>query len=286
MNRHLSYALFISAGVLLFYPSLHQLFLLSLESELYSHFLLIPIVSLYFFIVDRKFIFTGMRWHPIHGICAALAAICFYALALYLKSVLNLNDFLSACLFAFVIWLNAGFVLIYGLLAYNKALFPMLFLVFMIPIPTLLLDAAVRFLQIFSAHAVHLAFNIINIPFFREDMTFNLPGVAIEIAKECSGIRSSLALLISGIIAGHMFLCSAWRKMTLILFVVPLTIIKNAIRITTLSLLAIHVDTSWLTNSWLHKSGGIVFFLLTLLLLTPVLWLLIRSEQKASLCKE
>jgi exosortase len=176
--------------------------------------------------------------------------------------------------------------MVYGFIAFKSALFPLLFLVFIIPIPSIILDPVIRFLQVFSAHAVHLAFNFSGLPFFREDMTFKLPGIAIEIAKECSGIRSSLALLISSILAGHMFLCSAWRKITLISFIVPVTIIKNAIRITTLTLLAIHIDKSWLSDSWLHKSGGIVFFLLALILLSPVLWLLVHSEQKGLFCKD
>ena len=284
LKRHFSYSAFIVFGILLFYSPLHQLFLLSLKSELYSHFLLIPFVSLYFLIVERKSIFLKVRWQPSVGLYLAIAAIGIYAFALHLQASMDLNDFLSACLAAFVLWLNAGFLMVYGFIAFKSALFPLMFLVFIIPIPSIILDPIIRFLQVFSAHAVHLVFYIFNIPFLREDMTFKLPGIAIEIAKECSGIRSSMALLISSILAGQIFLCSTWRKITLIFFVLPVTIIKNAFRITTLSLLAIHIDKSWLIDSWLHKSGGIVFFLLALLFLTPVLWLLLRSEQKDALC--
>ena len=109
-------------------------------------------------------------------------------------------------------------------------------------------------------------------------MTFQLPGIAIEVAKECSGIRSSLALFITSLLAGHMFLKTTWRKVVLVLVIIPLTIFKNAVRITTLSLLAVYVDKSWLTDSWLHKGGGIVFFVLALVFFAPVLWALARSE--------
>jgi exosortase/archaeosortase family protein len=58
---------------------------------------------------------------------------------------------------------------------------------------------------------------------------------------------------------------------------IPLSIIKNGIRITTLTLLAVYVDPSFLTGD-LHKKGGFVFFLLALAILFPILLLLQKSE--------
>ena len=42
---------------------------------------------------------------------------------------------------------------------------------------------------------------------------------------------------------------------------IPINIIKNGIRITTLSLLAIYVDHKFITDSFLHHSGGFLFYL-------------------------
>ena len=64
----------------------------------------------------------------------------------------------------------------------------------------------------------------------------------------------------------------------MLLFVIlPITVLKNAVRIVTLSLLAIHVDRSFLTGS-LHHDGGIVFFVLALAMMTPVFVVMYRSE--------
>jgi exosortase/archaeosortase family protein len=58
-----------------------------------------------------------------------------------------------------------------------------------------------------------------------------------------------------------------------VLLSIPLSVIKNGIRIATLTLLSIYVDPSFLTGS-LHRKGGFVFFLMALLILLPVfLWL-------------
>ena len=62
---------------------------------------------------------------------------------------------------------------------------------------------------------------------------------------------------------------------------IPLLLVKNGIRIVTLSLLSIYVDPGFLTGS-LHRSGGILFFILALVILAPVLWILQRSKPTAS----
>jgi exosortase/archaeosortase family protein len=62
--------------------------------------------------------------------------------------------------------------------------------------------------------------------------------------------------------------------------ILPIAVIKNAIRIVALSLLAMHVDQSFLTGQ-LHHEGGFVFFLLALGLLAPLFVLLKRSEGAA-----
>ena len=150
----------------------------------------------------------------------------------------------------------------------------------MIPIPTVILDPLIRILQVGSAHFTYAIFKIIGIPVFRDGMIFELPGIAIEVAKECSGIRSTLALIITSVIIGYLFLQSSAKRIILVLTIFPLTIIKNAIRITTLSLLAVYVDKSFLTGSFLHHSGGIIFFLIALVLLAPFLFFLRKLENK------
>ena len=136
-----------------------------------------------------------------------------------------------------------------------------------------------------SAEVSYAVFELLGGPVYRTGFIFALPGLTIEVAKECSGIRSSLALLITSLLAGHLFLRSAWTKAVLTLATLPLLIVKNGIRIVTLSLLSIYVDPSFLTGS-LHRDGGIVFFFLALVLLTPVLWLLQTSERTGSTVRQ
>jgi exosortase len=281
MKKYLFFIVFVFLGVFIFIEPLRQLTTLSFDNELYSHFLLVPVVSIYFLLVDRKRIFEFVFPSPGIGAVLAITGLLCYGVALQGKVSLNTNDFLSLCLVGFVTWIIGCFLGAFGKFAFQKGLFSLLFLVFMIPIPSFLLDPTIRFLQVWSAHATHLVFMLSGIPFLRDGMVFEVPGLAIEVAEQCSGIRSSLALLITSVIAGYMFLNSKKRRALLIIAVIPITVIKNAIRITTLTLLSVYVDMAWMTNSWLHSGGGIVFFAFVLVfLLAPLLWLLRRSEKK------
>jgi exosortase len=116
-------------------------------------------------------------------------------------------------------------------------------------------------------------------PVLRDACVFHLPGISIEVAPQCSGIRSSLALVITCVLAGHMFLETTWKKALLVLAVLPITMLKNGIRIVTLSVLAVYVDRGFLESS-LHRDGGILFFILALLLMAPILFVLRKSEHK------
>jgi exosortase len=118
---------------------------------------------------------------------------------------------------------------------------------------------------------------MLGVPFLRDGMVFRLPGQAIEIAKECSGIRSSLALMLTTLLAGYLNLRSNTHRILLTAIAIPLAILKNGIRITALTILAVRVDPGFLTGR-LHAEGGVVFFVIALLLLGGALRLLQRLE--------
>jgi exosortase/archaeosortase family protein len=70
------------------------------------------------------------------------------------------------------------------------------------------------------------------------------------------------------------------RRLILALAVFPITVVKNALRIMTITLLANQVDLRFLTNHWIHSSGGIPFFAFALTLFIPLVWILRNSEAR------
>jgi exosortase len=173
-------------------------------------------------------------------------------------------------------WVS-GFALLFGKTASKAGYFPLIFLFLMVPLPNFLLGHVIYLLQAGSAWITGIFFNLLGVPSFREGFVFLLPQVNIEIAKECSGIRSSMVLVILALVVAHFRLKSFWKQSLFVACGLFMMILKNGIRIATLTLLALHVDPGFLYGR-LHHQGGIVFFLLALLLLWPILWLLQRGE--------
>src|SRR2546427_10856634 len=252
----------------------------SFQQEHYSHIILVPLVSASLFFLERKRIFSHVEtcWRAGLGSLFTGALLYWFGQRHFISS--SENDRLAISIFSVVVIWVGGFVLCYGVRALRAGLFPMLFLFLMVPIPDFFLNRVIYWLQTWSAEVSYAAFELIGIPVLRTGFVFSLPGVTIEVAKECSGIRSSLVLLITSLLAGHLYLQSAWTKTLLTLATLPLLAVKNGIRIVTLTLLSIYVDPRFLTGQ-LHHQGGVLFFLLALAILAPVLWLLQKSERMA-----
>jgi len=94
-----------------------------------------------------------------------------------------------------------------------------------------------------------------------------------------------MALLILALLVAHFRLKRFGNKVLFVVFGLFMMILKNGIRIATLTLLAVYADPSFLYGR-LHHEGGIVFFVLALLLLLPVLFLLQRWESRIPVATE
>ncbi len=189
---------------------------------------------------------------------------------------------LSITVFSLVLFWIAALIGCYGLAVFKALVFPFLFLFLLVPPPTFVLDAAISYLQSQSANATYALFRLTGIPVLKNGFLLTFPTLQIEVAKECSGIRSSLMLLLTGLILAHLFLRSFWAKVVFVLCIVPFSVAKNAIRIFVLSTLGMYVDNGFL-HGRLHHEGGIVFFLIALAGLLVLLWLLQRLEAKTML---
>ena len=141
------------------------------------------------------------------------------------------------------------------------------------------MDRIIYFLQVGSTEFTNLLFMASGVPFVREGFVFHLPNVSVEVAKQCSGIRSGMAIFIVATLAGYLFLKTYWKMIFLVICAVLIAMFKNGIRIITLSLLGNYVDPQILASS-LHREGGTPFFIVALLLLAPILFFLRRSEKK------
>lgn len=257
-----------------------DLWQLSRADETYSHMPLIPLVSAYLLFAARERIAEAARSAFLPGLLIiGLGALLLLAGIPHAEAVIHKDNLSLSTLAGLMIWLG-GFIALFGLHSFRKASFPLLFLVFLVPVPTVLLHGIVHLLQRASTEIANGLFLLLGVPFVRTDFVFELPGLSVMVAEQCSGIRSSISLFITGILAAHLGLKSTWRRGVLILSILPITVFKNALRVITLTLIGAYVDPR-IMSSALHRAGGIPFFMLALLIFGGVLWLLRRSEVKA-----
>lgn len=278
-RRHLYFCSFLLASVVFFWTPLQRLISFSLTHDYGSHILLIVPTSTYLIYLNRREIFSKLHSSFFSGSSLLLAGTILGWVA-HDRSRLD-NDYLSVEILAFIVLWISGFILCYGSHALRAARFPLLFLMLMIPIPDFLIGKIIFFLQTGSAAVAYWLFRMVDVPVFKEGFVFFLPHLKIGVAKECSGIRSSLTLLITTLLVGEFVLCSFWRKSLLVFSAVPILIFKNGLRILTIALLSIYVDPRFI-HGWLHTSGGVVFYALAWLSLFPILLLLKRGETKSS----
>jgi len=175
------------------------------------------------------------------------------------------------------VWIG-GFLVCYGSVALRAGSFSLLFLLLMVPLPDVVLDRVIHALQEGSTEIAYLIFQAVGTPVVRHGFLLSVPGITIQVAQECSSIRSSLALLVTCLLAAHLYLRTSWKVILFVLLSVPLSVIKNGIRIATLTLLSIYVNPDFLTGK-LHREGGFVFFLVALLILWPVFLWLVKSDK-------
>lgn len=278
---HTVFAGLMVLSVLIFWKTLSMLGEFALNHESSSHILVIPLVSGYLLYAERSRIFQVIRRSLAAGGTVVLLAVALYLFVASRQAVRDPAQFLPAATLAIVLLWAGGFLMFYGGEAWRRASFPLLFLFLMVPLPPAILERTIYLLQQGSTEVAWLLFKAAGVPVLRRGFILAVPGVTIEVAKECSGIRSSVALFITCLLAAHLFLRTRWKMLVFVLLVLPLAIIKNGIRITTLTLLSVYVDPSFLSGN-LHRDGGFVFFLLALAILFPVLLLLQKSENSAA----
>ena len=250
-------------------------------NSLHSHILLVPFISGYLIYLQRGVLPKSWQCSPGWAALALAIGLAAAGAAWRLRTGLSEGDSLSIVGFSFVSLLIAGGFLFLGRKWMAAAAFPVAFLYFFVPLPDVAVDWLETALKLGSAEAASLFFRMSGTPVFRDGVVFQLPGITLEVAQECSGIRSSLVLFITSIVASHLLLKSPWRRAALLAVVIPLAILRNGFRILVIGLLCVHIGPRMI-HSVIHQNGGPLFFALSLVPLFLLLWCLRKGEGRIS----
>ena len=247
------------------------------HDDLFSYILLIPFVSLYLARLLAPQIPAvsppGKKWAVVF-LAGALAALG----GQFLRPGSPLPDSLVGPVIAFVLFIcGAGFMFLGGP-AMRVLAFPFFLLVFMVPFPGALTGAIETWLQHASAAAASWFFVLAGMPVYHDELVFQLPDITLQIAPECSGIHSSMVLLIVSLVAGHLFLQHSWKRAVLTLAVIPLAFLRNGFRVFVLGELCVHIGPRMIDTP-IHHQGGPLFFVVSLIPFSLLLYFLMKSER-------
>jgi exosortase C (VPDSG-CTERM-specific) len=272
------FVLAIGLVTLLMSPLLVPFVRFSLGNDLYSHVILIPLVSAYLVWQIRGTFTPGSA--PLRALATlptSLGAVCLGLL--WFDRPTAAQDAMALTGAAYVCFAWTAALALVGRDTLRKTVFPLAFLLAMVPFPTAVESAIETFLQHGSAACAYAMFQLAGTTLYRNDLIFHLPGITLEVAPQCSGIRSSLVLLITSLVGGYLFLRSPVRRTILSLAVIPLALVRNGFRVFVLGELCVEVGPHMI-DSAIHHRGGPIFFALSLIPFMGLVWLLMRGERK------
>jgi len=233
----------------------------------YSHGFFVPLFSLFVIRSERE----KLRKLAIEPSSSGLLVLLF-GLVVLAAGILGAELFLSRVSLLITI---AGLVVIsYGWNHLRAILFPCVFLLFMIPIPTIVLNQITFPLQLLASKVAAVTLPLTGVPVLREGNIIQLPAMALEVAEACSGIRSLMSLATLAIIYGYLLEPRTSIRVILALASIPIAVLANSFRIFGTGLLVQYWDPEK-AEGFFHTFSGWLIFVVSL----AMLFLLHRALQ-------
>ncbi len=168
-----------------------------------------------------------------------------------------------------------GILLFFGGFRLLKALaFPLVLMVFMVPLPTIIYNQVTFPLQLLASRMAELLLGLMGFPVLREGNILELASQRLSVVEACSGIRSLLSLTFISLVYAHFFDPKPWMRWALLLSVIPIALLANSLRVTITGVLS-EIDPK-LAEGIFHSIEGLVLFALELVALVAVHRLLNR----------
>ena len=273
-----------AALILCFSVPLYHLVRFALGSDLYSHIVLIPFITAYLVWTKRKTLppsSTPARSWAVAPLGAGGALLALYGILVLSGTKLEPEDSLALTGLSFVLLFWGICCWFFGKETLRALAFPLGFLIFMAPIPVFFRNWLETILQHGSAAVAYALLSIVGTPVFKQGLVFILPGISLEVAPQCSGIHSTLALFITSVVGAYFFLRRPWTRATLALAVIPLAFLRNGFRVFTIGELCVHIGPHMI-DSPIHHRGGPLFFALSLIPFFLLLLWLVRLDRRAA----
>jgi exosortase len=225
----------------------------------YSHgFFIAPLAA--YFAWERRAEFTAKPIKPsAFGIVVVAAS-----LVLLVGGILGAELFLSRVSFLGV--LTGTILFLYGWQRLRVLMFPLAFMLLMIPIPAIIFNQIAFPLQLLASNVGEYTITSLDIPILREGNVLILANAQLEVAEACSGIRSLVSLFTLGLVFGYFVDKRAWVRVVIALSSVPVAILANGLRVASAGIAAHNFGSAGAEGLFHEFSGWVVFVLAFLMM--------------------
>ena len=215
----------LSILLLTYLPTIRWMIDRWLEKEsYYGHGFLIPLVSL-FIIWQRKEILKKIKpAEDMMGLWVVIGCVIINTLCAALKVYFISGFSLVAAIIGLVLF-------IYGKEMVKNLVFPLLFLLAMVPLPLVLIGNLTVQMKLFATQVSVFILNRVGFPSIQDGSVIRMPGSYISIEAPCSGLRSLISLLTLGLLFAYALKVSFIKKAVLFIASAPIAIATNVLRI-------------------------------------------------------
>lgn len=277
LSPHLKFVLLVAFSLLLGWRPLVATITQAARDYEYTHILLILPISAALIFMEWPSLRSRVTPDGRAGYGLLATSVLVAVAARWWSASVTSDVKLSLEMCALVLFWIGAFILCFGSRMSRAVFFPLAFLFGLVPLPLFALNEIVRWLQEGSALAAYALFTATGVPVAQDGVLLTIPGLTVEVAQECSSIRSSSMLLVTTMVLAHLLLRSPWRKVLVVGVAIVLSVAKNGLRIFTIAMLGTRVDPGYL-NGRFHHQGGIVFFIIALIGVFLAFWILRRGE--------
>ncbi len=244
------------ALLLLYWPVLAKLVADWWDDANYSHGFLVPIFSGYI-VWQRRAALASTLAAP-RGTLMGLGLLI-AGLGLLALGEVGAERFLAG---SSLIPVLAGLVLYHlGPAALRVVAFPLAYLLFMVPLPSIAFYAIAFPLQQLAAENAAWTLDLLGIPVLLDGNVIHLSQITLGITEACSGIRSLISMLALAVAWGHLTLPGFWPQALLVASALPITVVANAGRVVVTGLLGQYVGIEYATGFFHGFSGWAIFLI-------------------------